>query len=152
MNTFERMYRRSSINKDTGCWEWGGAKNSRGYGAVEIKGKMVYTHRLAASLFLGFDLSSNLCVLHHCDNRLCWNPHHLFVGTQQDNTLDMIAKGRGICFGGAGNGYAKLTDEDVIDIRKLVLEGTTQIDVAKEFGITQANVSLIVLRKTWAHI
>jgi predicted XRE-type DNA-binding protein len=145
------MYRRSSINKDTGCWEWGGAK-VKGYGKMKVKRKLVSVHRMSAAMFLGFDLSSSLFVCHHCDNPVCWNPHHLFIGTQQDNMRDRDTKGRGGSFKGEQNGAARLTEKDVLEIRRRVTEGATQSSIAREFGIAQPSVSDIVNRKKWKHI
>ena len=56
---------------------------------------MVYVHRLAAHLFLNFDLDSELAVCHHCDTPDCWEHTHLFIGTQAENVHDMHNKNRG---------------------------------------------------------
>lgn len=80
---------------DSGCWEWTRKLNNKGYGIVSFKTngtKLV--HRIAAGLWLGFDTRSSLLVCHHCDNPLCFNPWHLFIGTHSDNTLDSVTKGR----------------------------------------------------------
>jgi DNA invertase Pin-like site-specific DNA recombinase len=65
---------------------------------------------------------------------------------------DMVAKGRGVSLEGEQHGCARLADEDVIEIRKRVLEGATQSSIMKEFGISQSNVSFIVNKKRWKHI
>lgn len=77
------------------CWEWQGARNSKGYGELgRAKGKKnEYAHRLAYRIHYG-SISEGMFVLHRCDNPPCCNPRHLFEGTPQDNTDDMIAKGR----------------------------------------------------------
>jgi len=85
---------RISLDEKTGCWNWRGPRNAKGYGRVYYTGKNRQAHRLAAHLWLGFDLDSPLQVLHKCDNPACFKPKHLFVGTALDNTQDMIAKGR----------------------------------------------------------
>lgn len=77
----------------TGCWNWTGAR-SEGYGTIRFMGRVHKVHRVAAHLYLRFDLASPLKVLHSCDNPACFNPRHLFIGTQLDNVRDMISKGR----------------------------------------------------------
>lgn len=77
------------------CWEWKRSTNSMGYGQLIIDGKMTGSHRYSYQYFKGF-IPKGMHVLHWCDNRLCGNPNHLFLGTQADNIRDMINKGRGM--------------------------------------------------------
>jgi hypothetical protein len=78
-----------------GCWEWTGGLSKSGYGKVKwrLYGDL-RVHRVAAMLWLRFPLTDTRCICHHCDNRKCFNPEHLFVGTSRDNQLDCVAKGR----------------------------------------------------------
>lgn len=85
---------RIQYDEATGCWNWKGATAGAGYGVVHWKGEQVYAHRFSAMLWLRFDLKSPLQVLHRCDNPACFNPKHLFIGTQKDNIDDAKAKGR----------------------------------------------------------
>ncbi len=94
MATFIPLIDRIDYQTETGCWNWKGAKNQYGYGITWFMGKLVSANRLAAHLWLRFDLKSKLRVLHKCDNPACFNPKHLFVGTQLDNMRDMAVKGR----------------------------------------------------------
>lgn len=85
---------------DDVCWEWTGARNSKGYGALKVGGKMqVATRCIFGVMNPGVDIS-DLYVLHRCDNPPCVNPSHLFIGTAADNTRDMMEKGREKLFGG----------------------------------------------------
>lgn len=96
----ERFWSRFEFNHTTGCLEWTGATFD-GYGRFVVgrtdfgvkRSTNFQTHKLAFILMHGFD-PLPLCVLHRCDNRLCGNPGHLFLGTRLDNMRDAIAKGR----------------------------------------------------------
>ena len=89
---FELFERR--IQQDTnGCWLWTGYRNRGGYGELKHRGKRVLAHRLSWRLAHG-NLPASLHVLHRCDNPACVRPEHLFLGTNQDNVADRIAKGR----------------------------------------------------------
>lgn len=76
-----------------GCWEWQGCLTKGGYGRFQVHPKTLRAHRVSYFLFNGPIIDSQL-VLHKCDNPLCVNPEHLFLGTSKENTDDMIAKGR----------------------------------------------------------
>lgn len=77
---------------DDECWEWQ-LTIVRGYGRWRIRGEGLAAHRLAWTLTNG-EITDGLYVCHHCDNRRCVNPSHLFLGTARDDTQDMIRKGR----------------------------------------------------------
>jgi hypothetical protein len=80
------------------CWPWTATVRSDGYGMIDVGGKMVGAHRVSWEIAngpipVGGDYHGT-CVLHRCDNPLCVNPSHLFLGTNDDNTKDRDAKGR----------------------------------------------------------
>lgn len=78
----------------TSCWLWTGAVNSAGYGNIrDDENRTVKAHRASWTLNVG-EIPPDKIVCHHCDNPLCVNPEHLFLGTFQDNTSDCISKGR----------------------------------------------------------
>ena len=76
------------------CWNSTLFIEIGGYTRIRVNGKLHYTHRVAAMIWLDFDLDSELKVLHKCDNRKCFNPEHLWIGTQYENIEDMYTKGR----------------------------------------------------------
>jgi hypothetical protein len=76
-----------------GCWEWPYSTWSTGYGQSTHRGKQRGTHHIAWE-FANGPRPKGAWVLHRCDNRLCCNPDHLFLGTRQDNVDDMMKKGR----------------------------------------------------------
>jgi len=92
-----------------------------------------------------------LHVLHKCDNPICVNPAHLFLGTNADNAADKVAKGRQTK--GSDIVHSKLSEETVREIRRRYALGTTsQYKLAKEYGVTQSNVSRLVNVTRWKHI
>lgn len=154
----------SKVAKSNGCWEWQGQITNRGYGQFVIRhGKKIYAHRYAYEMEYG-PIEIGLFICHHCDNRKCVRPSHLFVGTQKDNIQDAVRKCRmanGYRNGrhlhplstarGERSGKAKLSDEIVREIRRLA--GTmSQQKIADMFGTPQTNISLIIRRKAWAHV
>jgi transposase-like protein len=82
------------VNRSEGCWNWTGPINGAGYGSLKIGKKPTYlAHRYCWLITYG-PIPPRICVMHICDNKLCVRPDHLMLGTHQDNTMDMIRKGR----------------------------------------------------------
>ena len=136
------------------CWEWTASKR-RGYGRFAIrqgKGRQTWhtAHRLAYELCFG-EIPEGLLVCHHCDNRSCCNPDHLFLGTHQDNSMDRNRKGRKdyLLQSGERNGRAKLTLNDVGLIRKLHTDGINNNLLAQQFGVSWRNIQCIISHQTW---
>lgn len=135
---------------DNGCWEWAGRREKNGYGRFSLGGRMQWAHRVAFTLFKGL-IPDGHDVCHHCDNRACVNPAHLFTGTRAENMADASAKGRTTI--GEKSGTAKLTEADVRAIRRLYVPGvTTHRGLARMFGISYRGVALILNRERWRHV
>lgn len=138
-----------------GCFEWRG-DTLNGYGQMRYLGKRQRTHRLSWIAHHG-GIPPGLCVLHRCDNPLCINPEHLFLGTRLDNNADKTLKGRqarGVGHGKAGEDshFSKLTALDVQAIRNTYARGElTQSQLAQQYGISQSQISNIVANKHWRH-
>ncbi len=144
----ERFWR--FVDKGDGCWNWTGAL-TYGYGMFGVrKGHMVHAHRFSWELIHG-PVAGGLVVCHHCDNRRCVNPGHLFVGTQADNMRDMVKKGRQRK--GVDRWNAQLTPEIVRQIRRQYRRGgTTYEELGRRFGTTEVNVGKIVRGENWRHV
>jgi hypothetical protein len=150
-NTVEEIVTRFEV-QETGCWRWTGYTHIRGYGIVSLRGKLQKAHRLFYEYFVG-SIPDGMVICHHCDRPCCVNPAHLFCGTQRDNIMDCIAKGRarrGCEQRGARNNQAKLTDEHV---RKIRYEETgSQREIAERYGVTQTVIGDVLRRKSWRHV
>lgn len=93
MDTEERFWKYVDKNGPNGCWVWKGTRKGNGYGGFWLRGKTVFAHRYAYILTRG-EIPSGLFACHHCDNRMCVNPDHIFIGTAKDNSQDCVNKGR----------------------------------------------------------
>lgn len=134
-----------------GCWEWQGARTSRGYGhfGVCIDGKQRHfkAHRAAFLIFTGND-PSGLEVMHACDNTRCCNPDHLTLGTHAENMADMKRKGRAVGAPGPLNHSTKLTAADVQSIRKAKGYGAIAA-IARSLGISPTHASRVRSERHW---
>lgn len=150
----QRLIQRMKKNADTGCWEWVGPTSVKGgYGIIMINRRRLRVHRVAAELWLGFDPTSSLIVCHNCDNPCCFNPDHLFLGTHADNTADMRKKDRGVPQEQHSLRMAtKLTEPQVIEIRRLVSQGLTLRQIAEQFGVSHEMVRRVRDRRSWSWV
>lgn len=146
----ERFWAQVDQTGKNGCWLWTGARGKRGYGVFEIQRKQWKAHRFSYAVLVG-DIPNGMLVCHKCDNPPCVNPCHLFLGTPEDNVRDMLAKGRGRQpLGLARN--AKVTEDQVREMRKLREAGEMIKTIAKRFGVRRELVSLVTRRITWKHV
>jgi hypothetical protein len=146
--TFEERFW-SKVDKGPNCWIWKGARSKDGYGLFNNKTgthRLLVAHRVAYTLMVG-PIPHGLFVCHHCDNRLCVNPSHLFIGTPADNTHDAVAKGR--LNQGSQNPNAKLTSFQVVEIYKGRQLGQRPSELAKRFHVSRPTISDITAGRTW---
>jgi hypothetical protein len=150
-----RFHRNIGPTTDKGCILWVGTLSGAGYGVIfdrrqSGKQRRYQAHRLAWTLEKG-PIPEGLDTLHRCDNPPCVNIAHLFLGTNQDNIDDKVAKGRQTkgedCY------LTKLTEDTVRRIRALHATGNfTLKEISEECGTTYTNVWMIVNRRSWKHI
>lgn len=136
------------------CWPIEGAKgNPAGHvhistgSAVKPPYIRVYAHVYAWEQAHGRFKPAGTVVMHTCDNPRCCNPAHLQLGTQRENILDSIDKGRYNAFG-----RQKLNATKVHEIRAMAKAGELQRVIAAKFGIARHSVSAIVNNRSWQHL
>jgi hypothetical protein len=146
----------AKVNKTNSCWLWIGCKTQDGYGFLHrwIHGrpKGFKAHKYSWLLNVG-KVPHGINVLHTCHVRDCVNPSHLYLGTQKQNMQDAVRR-----FGGAkwikrqsGQEHpgAKLSNDDVIRIRAMLADGMAPKEIAGEFSVSKATISMIRTGRTW---
>ncbi len=144
---FKRRFMENvTIDSSTGCWNWNGPRRKR---YVNIHW---LAHRLAWLLFKNED-PGELKVCHSCDNTFCVNyEEHLFLGTQHDNILDMENKHRSYHKSGELHGRAKLTWNDINEIRERYQKGESLASISRSFTfVNKTTVHRVILNKGWTH-
>lgn len=149
-NTPEVLWSKVSQRGVDECWPWTGYVTKSGYGRTWIGDKGYYAHRVIYALANpGLierngpgDAHEDAFVMHTCDNPGCCNPNHLKVGTHQDNMDDKVSKNRQKKWGGGiRSPRAKLSAEDVQDIRIKKKAGATKNALALLYDVSVATIS-----------
>jgi len=152
MEISEKMKDRffKKVNKTDGCWLWESALDKDGYGRFLIEGRRIPSHRISWFI-LGRDIPADKPLLRHkCRSRHCVNPDHLEVGTHIENMADKIRDGTHIC--GENSPTAKLTNQQVIEIRQRYAKKERVCKLACEFSVSPRAISFIVHGHSWKHL
>lgn len=132
------------------CWIWTGGKTRDGYGVLTVGRRQQRAHRASYETFNGA-IPPGMLVCHRCDVPLCINPAHLFLGRPEDNTRDMVAKGRNHRLCGPANPNTKLTPHERETIKDLRRQGLLLKDIASRYGVSFQTVSDICIgRRSYA--
>lgn len=157
----------SHVDKAGECWLWTARIGTTGYGAVSVLRNGFHrtfkAHRVAWELENG-PIPEGKFLCHHCDNPPCVNPTHMFIGSHNDNMADAKAKGRmrwantharridpSLTVRGERHGQARLTLNDVEEIKRRYAGGELQRVIASDYGVRQTQVSRIVRGERWAN-
>lgn len=172
----------SKVKKTNTCWFWTGGTNNMGYGMIGESVKPyrhTLAHRLSFELANG-NIPQGMFVLHACDTPACVRPDHLSLGTQTDNMQDATQKGRvrkgashpshlrpeTVAHGdrhgahthpesvpkGSARPNAKLTEDQVCEIRTAREAGELLASIAERFRLNKVTVWAVVHRRTWRHV
>lgn len=144
----KRLLERCEVNEETGCWEWTAGTFGGRYGQFKVERQPMLAHRLSYEVHKG-KFPQYLQVCHTCDNGLCINPDHLFLGTSLTNNRDKIAKGRDNYCYGANRPDAKFTMAQVRRIREFSLVGIATSELAKFFKVNAETIRKIILHKSY---
>lgn len=148
-----KRYWKYVVKKD-GCWWWAGAISDQGYTRIRYRRTMVGGHRVSWLIHNG-NIPDGLFVLHRCDNPICTNPDHLFLGTAGDNVRDARDKGRSKNGGSAGedNGNSKLTWAQVDEIRARPCGSWKHFeklkDMSARMGVTVSAIKDVRMGRSW---
>lgn len=136
---------------ETGCRIWQGSKMNKGYGVLCIHNRHKTAHRLSYEAFKG-PIPQGLMIRHSCHNRLCIEPEHLSVGTAYDNEHDKIRAGRNRKAVGEKCATAKLTENQVVWIRRMLMSGLSLRKIAAICGVKHPAILKIKHNQSWKHV
>lgn len=146
-NDVPRRFEQQHIPEpNSGCWLWTGAVGSGGYGQLWMHGRLTLAHRVSYEIFVQKP-DPGTAVCHTCDNRLCVNPAHLFLGTRADNSADMVAKNRQSK--GEQRHNSKISP---ITVRAILASSLSDTEWAAKLGVTKGTINHIRHRRNWRHV
>jgi hypothetical protein len=149
----ERVWTRVDVRGPDDCWLWTGTDHSNGgYGRLGWEGKHLQASRAVWWLTHGELPPPRVFICHTCDNPPCCNPAHLFRGDAVANNADKLAKGRQVNLFGESNPSARLTEDDVREMRAAHAAGESVPSLARRFDYNDSNLRRIIKRELWKHV
>lgn len=148
----ERFWSKVDKGGDDECWPWRGTFGTSGYGSYKsLGGSMRAASREVYEMTHG-PLSSEMVVCHSCDNRSCVNPKHLWAGTVKQNNHDRDAKGRQVGPKGETHPKARLTADQVREIRAMRAANRSYAEIRVKFPVTSSMIWQITTGRTWKSV
>jgi len=144
--TMERFWNKVNKNTPSGCWEWTGGLNDKGYGRIRVNWILYGAHRF--SYYLHHPITKNIKeieyeVMHTCDNPVCVNPYHLKLDTHANNIKDKVEKGRQLY--GQKHPSSKLTDDLA---REIIAKNDGSVHIrkilSKEYNISRQRIDDLI--------
>lgn len=161
MNIHERFMAKVNVHGGNHCWNWAGSKSGSGYGQFWDGKRNIPAHWFL--LTKRPQHGQEAC--HHCDNKLCVRPSHIFIGSRSDNMKDCVSKGRlrpeNGCRAmlkvrkvhiGVNNHECKLTQEQALIARACPTKRGAASALAKAFGVSLPVICDIRQGKRWSHL
>ena len=147
----------SKVDKSGGaeaCWWWQAAI-AGGYGVIFLRKeengrrRLAQAHRIVYELLIG-PIPINKVLCHHCDNKLCVNPKHMFIGTEEDNAKDASLKG--LLVPKSQDPRLRLDEATIKEIRNKASNGASLAKMARRYGVSVTAIFHIVHYDTWKHV
>lgn len=150
-----KFWQRVDMRAPSECWNWVGTKSRGGYGRLKVMGHTIAAHRFSLMVAIGRCINSHEFACHTCDNPVCVNPKHLYVGNHKTNTADMVARNRSVKWEGKRRGQenprAKLNIEDIHKIRFMHFVVPIR-KIASQFSINKSTVCDIIYKRSWTNV
>lgn len=151
----ERFWAKVAKRGEDECWPWLACKSysgeNMGHGRFLFNGRSQCAHRVVWQLTKGA-IPVGLFVCHRCDVPECVNPKHLFLDTNAGNTADMVRKGRNRAVFGSRNGFATLTEQQALEVKRCLAEKVPTKEISARFGIAVNTIYAIKHGRTWRHV
>jgi DNA-binding XRE family transcriptional regulator len=148
----DRFWSKIDIKDDDDCWNWLKGKGKNGYGQFSVGLKKIGAHQFSYLINNKINkIDDKIFVCHSCDNKLCTNPKHLWLGTSLDNMGDCKLKKRNPI--GSKHGNSKILEKDVKKIRIMYSDNKYSVnEIAKQFNVSHATIQRIATGDIWKHV